>query len=125
MRINWDKSVAAFDYFPSLKNAMIWENSALSLIIFYGIWVGFMIWRGSVDGRKLALSYISVRFFGIIILEAVAAFIIRELPKELFIASLSGIVPLLMREAILCGIWWSYFKKSKRVKNTYTSDILN
>jgi len=119
MVTTWEQSEPAFGRFPSIKSAMILENFSLAALLVYGFIVGCIIWGGNPEGKKLAKQYLLIRlvaFFGI---EMVAIMMISDLPFEILAAGVGGVIGAGFREVLFFLIWWFYFKKSKRVRNTY------
>lgn len=115
----WEEAEPAFSRFPTIKSVLIWENLGSIAILIYGFIVGCMIWSGSPQGRNIARRFLLIRLFGFIGVEVVALLIMGDLPSEVVAAGIGGVVGALFREGVYFTIWWLYFKKSKRVRNTY------
>lgn len=115
----WESASPAFAAYPSLKHAVMVSISVSAAITVCGIIVGGMIWSGSPDGRKLAQKFLIARLIGMILTEIIAMVLMADLPKVVVTASINGLLGAVIREGIYFGVWWSYFKLSKRVKNTY------
>lgn len=115
----WEQSKPAFSSFPTIKSALIWENLGSVAILIYGFIVGCMIWSGSSEGRNIARRFLLIRFFGFIGVEVVAILIMGDLPSQMVSAGIGGVVGAIFREGVYFAIWWLYFNKSKRVRNTY------
>lgn len=122
MATGWEQSQAAFSRFPSIKTAILWELFSSSAIVVYGFVVGLMIWSGNPNGRSLARRYLLIRLFGIMGVEIVAIVLMGDLPTEVMTAVVGGIVGVGLREIVYFLLWWCYFKKSKRVRNTYGNE---
>jgi hypothetical protein len=118
---NWGKSAAVFSQFPSFKTAVFSENIGIFLIFLYGFIVGREIWSGNPNGKELAVQYLKIRLFGTMGLKAIMLFMLHNLPSHILGAVLVHIVGSFLYEGALFLIWWLYFKKSKRVRNTYGS----
>lgn len=118
-RINWIEAQPTLDQFPTLKNAVIWETTCLIALYIYGFIVGCMIWSGNPNGRNIAKKFLLIRFIGFVGVEFVTVIIMGDLPIEVCVSVIGGISGAVFREAIYFSIWWFYFKKSKRVRNTY------
>lgn len=116
---NWERSQPAFDQFPDLKTAVMWENTGLVALLIYGFIAGCMIWSGSSNGRAMAKRYLLVRLFGFIGVEFIMVVIMGDMPSQVFTTVIGATVGAVFREIIYFLIWWFYFKKSKRVRNTY------
>jgi len=117
--MNLEEAEPAFAQFPSLRNAVYFESLGLALILLYGFVVGCMIWGGNPDGKKLAKQYLLIRLFGFIVIEFIMLLLVTSLPPLMVSAMFQGIVGAVFREGIVFLIWWLYFKKSKRIRNTY------
>ncbi len=115
----WEESEPAFGRFPSIKSAMILENFGLVALLIYGFILGCIIWGGNPKCKKLAKQYLLIRLFGFFGIELVAIMIIADLPSEVLAAGVGGVIGAGFREVLFFLIWWFYFKKSKRVRNTY------
>jgi len=109
----------AFRIFSTIKYVFIWENVGLSAIVIYGFIVGCMIWSGSQRGRAIARRFLLYRLFGFIGVEVIAIQFMSDLPSEVLTARIGWMVRRLFGEGVHFAIWWFYFKKSKRVRNTY------
>ena len=126
--MNWEEAQPAFAQFPNLKTAAMWENAAPIPLLIYGFIVGCMIWHGNPNGREIAKKFLLIQLFGLIGIEFITTFItiviIGDIPS-LAVASVIGrLVGRLVGASFgifLFGFlpWWLYFKKSKRVRNTY------
>ncbi len=119
MEISWEQAKPAFDFYPSLRTAIYWENLGFSAIIIYGFIVGCIIWGGSPKGKEIAKKYLLIRLFGFIGVEIIAMLLLIDLPAESIDAAIASCFGAGIREFIVFLIWWFYFKKSKRVRNTY------
>jgi len=119
MAIAWDLAQPALSKFPTIKSALILDNLASSAILIYGFIVGCIIWSGSPQGRDIARRFLLIRLFVFIGLAVVALLIMGDLPSEVIAGKIGGVVVALFREGVYFTIWWLYFKKSKRIRNTY------
>lgn len=119
MASGWEEAKPAFDRLASLRTAIYWENFGTTLILIYGFVVGCIIWGGNESGKRLAKQYLLTRLFGFLGIELVTFLLMLGLPSQVVAAALGGIVGAVFREAIYFLFWWLYFKKSKRVRNTY------
>jgi hypothetical protein len=115
----WEQSEPAFGRFPSIKSAMILENFGLAALLIYGFILGCIIWGGNPKGKRLAKQYLLIRLFGFFGIELVALMIIADLPSQVLAAGVGAVIGAGFREILFFLIWWFYFKKSKRVRNTY------
>jgi hypothetical protein len=116
---SWEHAKPAFDRFPSLETAIYWETLGCVTILIYGFIVGCIIWSGNSNGKKVGKKYLLIRLFGFVLIEIVALVLMGDLPSQVVEAAISGFVTAGIRELVIFLIWWFYFKKSKRVRNTY------
>ena len=119
MMNSWEQAQPAFDRFPILRTAVIWENFGSVALLIYGFIVGCIIWSGSPNGRAVAKTYLLVRLFGSIGIGFITLVIMGDMPSEMGAAVMGAAVGAGFRDVIYFLIWWFYFKKSKRVRNTY------
>lgn len=116
---SWQDLESAFLKFPCLKTTFIWEYSGFSVLGIYGFIAGCVIWGGNRKGRSIAQRLLLVKLFGVIGIELIALLIMCDLPKDVLIGGIAGAVRAILGEAGGFLIWWFYFKKSRRVRNTY------
>lgn len=116
---SWELSVPAFASYPSLKTVLVFSIVSSSAILLYGMIVGSLIWSGGSNGRKLAKQFLTVRLCATLAIEFICLLMMTELPKEVITAGINGLLGVIIREGIYFGVWWFYFKLSKRVMNTY------
>lgn len=109
-----------FASYPAFENAIFIEVIGIFALVVYGIVAGSSIWRGSPAGKSIALKYLIVRLCAFIVIEVSAAAAMSSLPTAMFFAGVAGISTVIIREVTLFAIWFTYFKISKRVKNTYS-----
>jgi hypothetical protein len=119
MVASWSQSEPAFVSYPSIKTVLLWENFGSIVLLIYGFVVGCMIWSGHPRGRNIARQFLLIRLFGFIGMEVVALLMMIGLPSEIVAAGAGGVVSAVFQAAVYFLVWWLYFKKSKRVKNTY------
>jgi hypothetical protein len=122
MSMTWEQAQPTFDQFPSLKTAAMWENVGLVALLIYGFIVGCMIWSGNPNGREIAKKYLLIRLFGFIGIELVAVVVMGDMPAQLVTSVAGAMIGVGFREVVFFLVWWFYFKKSKRVRNTYGVD---
>ena len=115
----WSEAKPAFVSFPAIKAAIIWESAGSIVLLIYGFIVGCIVWSGSPQGRTIARRYLLIRFFGFVGIEVFALFLLRDIPASAFSEVVLQMVIAIAQNAIAFLIWWFYFKKSKRVSNTY------
>lgn len=115
----YDKAKPVLDRMPAIKSAVTFEITGSILLLIYGFFVGCIIWSGSPTGRRVARQYLLIRLFGFIGIEAIGYLMISSLPRNILSASIADGWGEIAREMVYFFIWWLYFKKSKRVRNTY------
>ncbi|MBT3192566.1 MAG: DUF4339 domain-containing protein [Verrucomicrobia bacterium] len=119
MFVTWGQAQPAFDQFQNIRIAVMWENIGSVALLIYGFIAGCMIWGGHPGGREIAKKYLLIRLFGFVGIEFIAIMIMGDMPSQLVARVLGATVGAVFREIIYFLIWWFYFKKSKRVRNTY------
>lgn len=117
--INWEQAQPVFAQFPSLKTAVMWENAGSIALVIYGFVVGCMIWSGNPNGREIAKKFLLIRLFGFIGIEFIAVVLMVGMPSEVVASAIGAAVGAVFGNSIWFLIWWLYFKKSRRVRNTY------
>ena len=117
--ITWEEAQPAFAQFPNIQTAIIWENAGSIALLIYGFFVGCMIWRGNPDGRKIAKKFLLVQLFGFIGIEFIAIVIMGDLPFQVVASVFGAAIGAILANLFWFLIWWFYFKKSIRVRNTY------
>jgi hypothetical protein len=115
----WVSCQFAFASYPILKTVLIWESGCSIALLIYGFVVGVMIWSGNPAGRSIAKRFLLMRLCGFLTMELIAFIMMSELPDSLDIGVLGGLAGVVIRELGYFLIWWLYFIKSKRVRNTY------
>lgn len=115
----WEKLQPAFELYPCLKTATIVDNCGTAAILLYGFIIGIMIWNGNKSGPRLARSYLVLRLVGIITFKFIALRLMNNIPPDSFTVALGTTIGECIPEVLFFLIWWLYFKKSKRVRNTY------
>lgn len=119
MPTNWAMAQPAFAQFPDLKTAIMWENAGLIALLIYGFIVGFMIWSGSPNGREIAKKFLVIRLLGLTGIEFITVVLMADLPAQVLAPLISKATAGVVANLLVSLVWWFYFKKSKRVRNTY------
>lgn len=119
----WKASEGAFGEFPEIKTAMLWENFGSIMLLIYGFIVGCIIWSGNPQGRSIARQFLLIRLFGFIGIELSTLLMMSGLPSNIVAGGVRGVGGAVFNAGIYFLVWWSYFKKSKRVKNTYGDEL--
>jgi len=117
--MNWEKAQPAFAQFPNLKTAVMWENAGSIALLIYGFIVGCMIWSGNPNGREIAKKFLLIRLFGFIGIEFITVVIMGDMPSQVVASVIGAAIGAVFANLVVFLIWWFYFKKSKRVRNTY------
>lgn len=117
--MNWEQAQPAFTQFPNLKTAVIWENAGSIALLIYGFIVGCMIWSGNPKGREIAKKFLVIRLFVFIGIEFITIVIMGDMPSQVVASVTGAAVGALLANLFWFLTWWFYFKKSKRVRNTY------
>ncbi len=115
----WQQSKPAFDKFPTLLTVVYWENFGSIVLLIYGFIVGCIVWSGNPKGRSIARQYLVINWLGFMGMEVIALQMMGGLPTEMMSAASGEVVLGILKTSIGFTVWWSYFKRSKRVKNTY------
>ena len=119
---SWETAKPAFAYIPSLKTITSFELLGSAVIVIYGFVIGCKIWAGNPEGKWLAKQYLKVRFFGFIGIETIVLLMmyLNKMPSSWMPGIIGGMIGrIIFGEGFFFLVWWFYFKKSKRVKNTY------
>lgn len=105
----------------AIKNGLIFELAACTALVVYGLSVGVIIWRGSPRGREIAQRFLIIRLVLMVAIELITGSILATggLKAEVMAGITEGIVKNAVQSIVFFVIWWSYFKTSKRVANTY------
>ena len=119
MSSNWSMTEFVYTQYPSFKTAVEWENIASTALLIYGFIAGCRIWSGSLDGREIAQRFLLVRLLGFFGIELIAVVIMRDMPSKIVSSAIGAVIGGGVWTLIWFLIWWFYFKKSKRVRNTY------
>lgn len=115
----WTQISPLFAEYPRLANVMLFENVGMAVIIAYGFVVGCIVWSGNPQGKRRVKEYLIIRLAGFVLIEAVAILMLIGLPVEMVAGGIGGVIGATIREGIYFTIWWLYFLKSVRVRNTY------
>jgi len=116
---NWTLASASFAVYPQLKTAVLLENSGNFIIIVYGLIVGCLLWREHSRARQFIRQYLIIRLICLIGVEILAFTFLVNLPSKMIATTFGALLGASLREGVYFAIWWSYFKLSKRVRNTF------
>ena len=120
MEETWRRAEPAFVYFPEVRSVVVWENVCSAALIVSGFIVGCVIWSGSSRGRTIARVFLFIGLCVFIVVESIVASKMHNLlPKEVNQGDRDGAFRGVYQGVGYFVIWLSYFRTSKRVKNTY------
>jgi hypothetical protein len=112
----WTKAQPALDRFPALKTAVFFETAGSAAIVLYSFIIGCLIWNGVPYGKRIAKQYLLIQLVAVVVVEVVA---VGLMPPDTVNAVIAAMIPNLLGAAIYTLIWYLYFKRSVRVRNTY------
>jgi hypothetical protein len=115
----WENAQVGLNKFPAERTAVLFEIAGSAAIGLYGFIVGCLIWNGVPYGKRVAKQYLLIRPFAFAGIEIVAFGLMADLPNAIVVAFTTAVIPQLLAVAISTLIWWLYFKRSVRVRNTY------
>jgi len=118
---SWEELSPLFDLIPMLESALWLETLTIIGIIIYSLFVGITIWSGHQYGKLVAEKYLKVR---LIVFVALSLILLLMFSDDEFIRSImiEDVLVVIFAELIFFGVWFSYFKKSIRVANTYPTE---
>jgi len=118
---DWGQCETVFLHFPWYKGLTIFMLISSGAIVCYGFIAGCMIWGGNANGREIAKNYLLVYLFGFIAIKLLGIAVIygKNVPSENLTFVIQDALKQQFCQVIIFVIWWLYFKKSKRVQNTY------
>ncbi|MCX5769525.1 MAG: DUF2569 family protein [Candidatus Hydrogenedentes bacterium] len=119
----WEETKDVVKDYPSFRTALLVTSIGCAILAVYGIYIGCTIWGGSPNGRKLAKQFLLTSLVVSIGLTLFCFFAIRYFPTVFFNAMAVEYVKSTVGTCMWFFIWWSYFKKSKRVRNTYGPEL--
>jgi hypothetical protein len=119
---HWQNSRPDLSVHPHLRTAIGCSTAAAIAIAAYGCVAGWRIMSGSPNGRRIARRYLMMRLDVIVCLSVACVVLTARLPSPNRDAWTQGIVVSTLAELGYFLIWWTYFKKSKRVLSTYGVD---
>ena len=85
----------------------------------YGFIIGCLIWNGVPYGKSIAKQYLLIRLAALVIVEMVTFGLMSDLPRVTVDAAITAAIPEFSEAAVFTLVWWFYFKRSVRVRNTY------
>ncbi|MGC4017215.1 MAG: DUF2569 family protein [Luteolibacter sp.] len=107
---------------PALRTGILIESAGFLAILIVGIVAGVMLWIRKPGAVGIVRKFLVFRLFAIIAIEVFTIMIMHSsLPPEAAPTVITAALTMVFRELIYFAIWFSYFKKSKRVANTYRS----
>ncbi len=112
----WTNAQPVLDRFPALKTAVFLETAGSAAIVLYSFIIGCLIWNGVPYGKRIAKQFLLIQLVAVVIVEVVT---VGLMPPVTVNAVIAAMIPNLLGVAIYTLIWWLYFKRSVRVRNTY------
>ena len=104
---------------PNLAEATTTDNVLVIVLLISGFVVGVRLWQTQPSAAKAARTYLVFRL-GLGILRCILLISIPDIPPSLSTDYATEIITRVgLYELILFGIWYSYFRISKRVKATF------
>lgn len=95
------------------------EQSLFSIGTIIGLISGFLFWRKHPRAVVCAKLYLMARFLGIVMDDAIHLFHFGNTAPDMLGAQIGQMLPYFLKESAFFLLWWFYFKKSKRVANTF------
>ena len=105
--------------FPNLVSALYVESCGVGLIGVGCIIVGLLLWNQHPSSIRIVKTFLIVRLLLFIATEAITLYLMRDLDEKIVTAAIGGMVGACLRAVVGFAVWWSYFKRSKRVANTF------
>ena len=113
----WMRAERNLAMMPALKDAVTFEIIGAAALTIYVFIVGCIVWSGNASGLRVAKTFLLVRLFGGTSLYAIILIMVSSLVTSEMVASvLAGEI---INGLVFFLVWWFYFKKSVRVRNTY------
>lgn len=119
----WQNAKPAIAKMPSLETYYMISTIGTGILLLYGFAVGCLIWTGDPDGKKLAKRYLVLSLGGVVLVEVVSTLFILDLPPRALNLAIEASAQLIFVNVVRFVVWWLYFKKSKRVANTYPESV--
>ena len=113
-----------WEVYPAFAASVCLNSAGIVFIVAYGIRVGSILWKVGPSGKSEAQRYLLLRlgvnlaliFISVAVVETTLS---SEDKKSIFADYGSMVIAPLISETVFFVIWWLYFLKSKRVKETY------
>lgn len=105
---------------PGLKFSIWLGSISICSLVIYGVFIGVKIWNGIENGKSLALKYLKIKLTTIVTLEIITLLMLIS-ESSIMSIFIELTLMVIFSEIVFFGVWYSYFKKSKRVKNTYAT----
>jgi hypothetical protein len=114
-------AIARLGFFtePSAKAAAVVEHGWLGMMMITGMLVGWRMWQFHPRGDQLARGYLWVRLFSFLLLLPLVRWMVGDTPEAMQQQIARAHWGQLVREGLFFIGWWSYFRWSRRVANTY------
>lgn len=107
---------------PGMRAPLLVETGGVLLLVGCGVIVGILLWIRHPAALRIVKAFLIGRLTAFVIIEIITLVLMRDMESRLLEAGIGGAVGSTIREAIYFLIWWFYFKRSKRVANTFPSE---
>ena len=106
---------------PVVRQFVIIHTIMTLIVMLYGMVIGFVIWKGSPRGRRLAQQYLIVRILLVLVIGAIPLqWAYREFGARAARSMISKMAPGSLLEITICLLWLGYFVYSRRVREVYS-----
>jgi TPR repeat protein len=111
--------------YPQLAAAIRVASYGDAAIQLYGFAAGTAIWSGISSGRKIAKRFLLISFLGYLFLGIISLGMLpTTMPSNLTSTFSDNSVKTISYSAIYSFVWWLYFVKSMRIRNTYGDEAI-
>lgn len=118
---NWYLAQSSiFELVPGLELSIWLGSISICTLVIYGIIIGVKIWNGIENGKSLALKYLKIKLTTVVTLEIITLLMLIS-ESSIMSIFIELTLMVIFSELVFFGVWFSYFKKSQRVKNTYVT----
>ncbi|BCU77808.1 DUF2569 family protein [Luteolibacter sp. LG18] len=110
---------------PALRAGILIESAGFLALVIAGIVVGVMLWTRKPRAVRIVRKFLVFRVVATLALEATTILIMCSslAPEVATTVTIAG-GTMVFRELIHFAIWFSYFKKSRRVANTFPEEAV-
>ncbi len=111
-----------FDIDPLLDIVMSIDILSTLILNIWGFFTGIIVWRGKQTGRSTARTFLKGNLI-LWVSSDLLTLIITSGSSNIFHEYQFETIKSIFHAIIYFTIWWLYFKKSKRVRNTYGKEF--